>query len=92
MKIDIYKSVLNGDKYLSVPAGIDVAHKPFPADLDPELLKLSPFKTALDIQPNDKRVALDSADVIRQIEERGYTAHTATVTITISTSPPPPHK
>jgi hypothetical protein len=37
MKIDIYKSVLNGKKYLSVPAGTDVAHKLFPADLDPDL-------------------------------------------------------
>ena len=85
MKIDLYKSVLNGDKYLSVPAGTDLAHKPFPAGFDPELLKLSPFKTSLDIQPNDTRVALDSADVIRQIEEKGYAIHTATVTITIST-------
>lgn len=87
MKIDIYKSALNGDKYLSVPAGTDVAHKPFPHDFDPDLLKLSPFKTSLDIQPNDTRVALDSTDVISQIEEKGYAIHAATVTVTISTSP-----
>ena len=87
MKIDIYKSVANGNKYLSVPAGTDVAQKPFPHDFDPELLKLSPFKTSMDIQPTDARVALDSADVIRQIEEKGYAIHTATVTVTVSTSP-----
>jgi hypothetical protein len=89
MKIDIYKSVLNGNKYLSVPAGTDVAHKLFPVDLDPELLKLSPFKTSLDIRPDDNRIALDSADVIRQIEARGYATHGATITVTISSEPPP---
>ena len=70
MKIDLYKSVLNGDKYLSVPAGTDLAHKPFPAGFDPELLKLSPFKTSLDIQPNDTRVALDKNGVITAIDSR----------------------
>ncbi|MGO9422254.1 hypothetical protein [Roseiarcus sp.] len=83
MIIDIYKSVLNGNKYLSVPAGTDVAHKVFPADLDPELLKLSPFKTSLDIQPDDNRIALDAADVIRQIEAIGYATHIGRRPLTI---------
>jgi len=85
MKIDIYKSVKNGTKYLSVPAGTDMSSKQFPADLDPDLLTLSPFKTSLDIQPGDHRAALDSADVVQQINDRGFATHTATVTVTIMT-------
>jgi hypothetical protein len=88
MKIDIYKSALNGEKYLSVPAGTDVAKTPFPSTLDQDLLKLSPFETSLNIQPGDNRIALDSSDIIRQITEKGYAAHTASVTITVSTTPP----
>jgi hypothetical protein len=92
MKIDIYKSVLNGEKYLSVPAGTNVAKTPFPDTLDPDLLKLSPFKTELEIKPSDHRVALDSADVINQIKAKGYATHGAKVTVTISTAPPAPPK
>lgn len=87
MEIDIYKSVLHGKKYLSVPAGTDVMNTPFPSSLDPDLHKLSPFKTSLDIQPGDARAALDSQDIIRQIEEKGFATHTAAVVITVSTSP-----
>lgn len=83
MQIDVYKSVLNGDKYLSVPAGTDVKSTPFPASLDPDLHKLSPFVTSLDIQPNDKRVALDSKDVIDQISKNGFATHSATIVIQI---------
>ena len=87
MKIDIYKSVKNGTKYLSVPAGTDIGNKSFPADLDPDLLSLSPFNTSLDIQPSDNRVALNSADIIQQINGKGFATHTATITVTIRTVP-----
>lgn len=92
MKIDIYKSVLNGNKYLSVPAGTNILKMPFPSDLDRDLIKLSPFKTSLDIKPGDNRIALDSDDVIRQINEKGYASHAATITVTISTALPSPSR
>lgn len=87
MQVDVYKSVKNGDKYLSVPAGTDLATTPFPETLDPDLLKLSPFKSSLDIQRGQKRIALNCDDVIDQIEENGYATHGATITITVSTTP-----
>jgi hypothetical protein len=88
MKIDIYKSVKNGTKYISVPANADIEKMAFPASLDTDLLSLSPFKTALDIQPGDGRVALNSADIIDQINKNGYATHTATVTVTIKRGAP----
>lgn len=84
MKIDIYKSVRNGSKYLSVPAGTDVAGTPFPSTLDPDLHKLSPFKTSFDIQPGESRVGLNSDDIIRQITEQKFATHSTTVTVTVS--------
>ena len=87
MKIDIYKSIKDGTKYLSVLAGTDIEKKPFPSDLDPDLLSLSPFKTSLDIQPDESRVALNSNEVIKQINDKGFAVHTATISVTVTTSP-----
>lgn len=84
MKIDIYKSVKSGNKYLSVPDGTDVTKLNLPSGFDPDLLSLSPFKSSLDIQPSDQRAALDSADVIQQITDKGYAVHGATTTVTIT--------
>ncbi len=85
MKIDIYKSTKNGRKYLSVPSGTDLANMPFPNDFDKDLLELSPFSTSMELTPGEHRVALDSDDIIKQINEKGYAVHTATTTVTIKT-------
>lgn len=75
MKIDIYRSTKSGNKYLSVPEGTDVTKLNLPADTDPDLLALSPFKTSLQLEPNMPRIALDQEVVIRQITERGFAIH-----------------
>ena len=81
MQIDIYKSTTHRGKYLSVPAGSDLSTINFPGGLDPDLLSVSPFAMELDIQSNDGRVGLDLDDVIRQIVDKGFAAHQATITI-----------
>jgi len=86
MKIDIYRSNKTTKKYLSVPAGTDVRNLILPEDFDPDLLTLSVFKSEHEIVPNVPYIALDSNDVIKQIEERGYAVHGAKIEITISTS------
>lgn len=83
MKIDIYKSTKNGNKYISVQENTDVEKLELPEDIDPDLLTLSPFKSSLDIDSSKPRIALDETDVMKQINEKGYAIHGAKITITI---------
>jgi len=83
VKIDIYKSTKNGDKYLSVPSGTDVTTLQLPENTDQDILSLSPFKTELELDPSKPRIALDQEDVKAQIDDRGYAIHGATVKIEI---------
>ncbi len=84
MKVDIYKSTKNSTKYLTVPADTDVQKYKFPADMDADLLSLSPFKTSLDINANDNRVALDSKQVIDDINKKGFAIHGAKIEIKLT--------
>jgi hypothetical protein len=83
MKIDIYKSIVNSKKYISVPAGTDIRSIQFPDTFDKELVKLSPFKSEHEIFPDVPYIALDSNEVIKQIKEKGYAIHGAKIEITI---------
>ena len=85
MKIDIYKSTKNGNKYLSVPENTDVTKVNLPNDVDPDLRTLSPFKASLEIDPTQPRVALDTDDVLNQIKNNGYAIHGAKTKIEILT-------
>jgi hypothetical protein len=58
----------------------------FPADLDSDLLDLSPFKTELELDPQQPRIGIDAKDVLRQVDENGFAVHSTKVTITVSTS------
>lgn len=75
MKIDIYNSTITGNKYISVPKGTKIEDLELPADIDPDLLSLSPFKTRLELDPGKTHFALDQIDIINQIEEKGYAIH-----------------
>jgi hypothetical protein len=97
MIIDLYKSAIDGSKYLSDPEGKNVAE--LPADLDPELRNLSLFRTKLDTTPDFSGgglitgigfIKLDGADVTRQIEAKGYGIHTVGDTLTIAILEEPP--
>ena len=81
MRIDIYKSTKNGNKYLSVPKGTKVESVQLPDPVDPDLLTLSPFKTRLELTPGKSHSALDQDDIIRQIEKNGYAVHGAKIEI-----------
>ncbi len=86
MKVDIYKSAKNGDVYLTVPEGTELEKMSLPANIDPNLLSLSLFKTSLEIANGDKRIGLDADNVIEQINENGFAVHGATITITVKTN------
>lgn len=87
MRVDIYKSTKNGNKYISVPVGTEIEKMQFPSNLDPDFLSLSPFKTELEIDPSQPRIALDSADIIKQISVSGYALHETKITINVHTQP-----
>ena len=84
MIIDVYQSTTNEDKYLSVPEGCDVEHLDLPDDLDPDLLKLSPFKSSLELALDKPRVGLDQENIHHHITEKGYAIHGAKMDMSIS--------
>ena len=75
MKIDIYTSVKDGSKNISVPKGVKIDSISFPFDLDPDLLTLSPFRTRLEVVKGKTHSAIEQDDVIKQIEDKGYAVH-----------------
>lgn len=84
MKIDIYTSTKNGEKHLSVAKGTKIEELKLPSTIDPELLTLSPFKTRLEVDLKVEHNAVDQADVIAQIEDKGYALHGAKRVISLS--------
>ena len=83
MEIDVYQSTKNRDKFLSVRAGSDVTTMTFPQDFDPDLTTLRPFREGLTIEASDKRIAMNSADIIDQIEQKDYATHGVSVTVKV---------
>jgi len=82
-KIDVYTSTKDGTKHLSVAAGTDVASLTLPADFDPDMKVLSPFKTRIELDPAKTRTALNQEAVQQQINKNGYAIHNATYEITV---------
>ena len=77
MKIDIYTSTKNGEKHLSVKAGVKLETLEIVDTLDPDMLVLSPFRTRLEIDPNKPHKALNGKDILKQIEASGFAVHGA---------------
>lgn len=84
MKIDIYTTLANGHKYLSMPVSVKPEDLHLPDDVDTEVLHLSPFKTRLEIIEDKPHKALDSNNIIQQIKANGYAIHSSNQTIKIN--------
>ena len=82
MDIDIYESIHRRGKFMSVPARTDPSQMSFPADLDQDYLGLVPFREDVPIEAARPMIAMDAADIIRQIDETGYALHRAEVRLT----------
>lgn len=78
MKIDVYTSSKNSRKFLSVKEDCDVSELAVPDDFDPDLRKVSPFKSKVDLDITGQRIGIDVADVKQQIARRGYAIHGTT--------------
>lgn len=86
MKIDIYTSTQNGNKFLSVPAGTKMDSFQAPEGFDADLLTLSPFRTRLELNPEKPQKALDQGDVLRQLNANGFAIHEAKYTIKVGSA------
>jgi hypothetical protein len=73
MLVDIYSSNKHFGKHLTVPAG-DKGYK-LPIGADPDFGSLKLVNARLEIVAGAPNNALDAADVIEQIEAKGYAFH-----------------
>ena len=73
MRVDIYRSSKHPTQFLSVPSGSKPANVSLPAGIDFGVWQ--PFKQNKEIIAGEHRVALDAADVIRQIQAKGFALH-----------------
>lgn len=64
MKVDIYKSVSNAHKFISVLADSDISNIDVP---DPDYAKLIFDRAAVDVNAN--------SDIVADIDSRGYHLH-----------------
>ena len=79
MKIDIYCSKNNSEKFLSVPSGTDVSKLKLQDDFDNDLIEVNLFKKEAEIILGESYIALDAVDLARQIKEKGYAIHFARI-------------
>ncbi|MCO6432226.1 MAG: hypothetical protein J5J00_15335 [Deltaproteobacteria bacterium] len=64
MKVNIYKSLVNVDRYFFLP------EDSFPSSL-PEKVEDKPFKSIV-LKEGERRIALSSDEAIKAIESQGY--------------------
>lgn len=75
MNIDIYQSVNNPNRFISVASGTNVEALKLEGDDAKHYSQVKPFRKALSIDVSDKSIALDAADIIGKIEANGYALH-----------------
>lgn len=92
MKIDIYTSTKDGEKYLSVVAGVKLETLKLTDTMDPDMLSLSPFRTRLEIDASKPHKALNVKDILKQIESNGFALHGAKTRIKLTTRKKPKAK
>ena len=85
LKIDIYTSTKDGEKYLSVKAGVKLETLELNDTMDSDMLSLSPFRTRLEIDPSKPHKALTAKAILKQIETYGFALHGAKTRIKLST-------
>jgi uncharacterized protein YcgL (UPF0745 family) len=79
MQIDVYHSTKKGDCFLSVPAGTDLSTIQITHEEATVYGELRTFQKSLSIDASDRKVAIDSNNVIDQISDKGYAIHRAVV-------------
>ncbi|EKO3541431.1 hypothetical protein K0L52_003231 [Vibrio fluvialis] len=84
MLVDIYRSSKNDSNFISFPTGTDITQIDLPEDVEKAFSQATLFKEGVDLQPGDKRIGIDSDDVIKQINDNGFATHGASVKFDIT--------
>jgi hypothetical protein len=84
MKIDIYQSTTNSEKFLTVPAGTDVTTLTLE---DSDYKSVIPFRQGRDIAAGESRIAFDSDAAIASISTLGYYLHSFEATFNQKNEP-----
>jgi hypothetical protein len=79
MKIDIYQSTKNSSAFISVPENTSLEDISLTSEEALLYGEIKEFKKSLNIDSGDKRAALNSDDVINQIQDKGYAIHGAKI-------------
>jgi len=75
LSIDIYRSSSDRSKYLSIPAGQNLAEMNFPSNTDSDLFSVSLYKENVAIERGKVAIGLDVESILNQIENSGYAIH-----------------
>jgi len=81
MKIDIYISDKNSNKFISVESGFDVKSIQVP---DPDYQDISIYKKGLEIIAGEPKIAFDSDKAIEAIKKQSYYLHGVAIKVTES--------
>lgn len=91
MRVDCYEStkfkLQTKSKFLTVRAGDDVALAQAMVD-DEDLKSLKPYHLDWEIDPSLPFIGFDTAQIVRQIEDKGYATHGVEVIVQVATSSP----
>ena len=85
MVVDIYSTNVD-NTFISVPQGTVITSIDFSADIDTGITEVELSKAALVLDPAEPRMGLDQADIIAQIEQKGYAIHATQFDANISMS------
>lgn len=85
MEVDIYSTNMD-NTFISVPQGTEITSIDFSADIDTGISEVELSKAGLQLDPAEPRMGLNQADIIAQIEQKGYAIHATQLDANISLS------
>jgi len=85
LNVDIYSTNVD-NTFISVPQGTEITSIDFSADIDTGITEVELSKAGLQLDPAEPRMGLDQADIIAQIEQKGYAIHASQFDANISLS------
>lgn len=80
MKVDIYKCVLAPRKFVTLPSGsnLEALHL---GKIDSDYANVTLLQKSVDLSSDEPRAGFSVKDIIREIEENGFSLHNAQVNI-----------
>lgn len=80
MIVDVYRSTIDTDYFVTVPTGTDISALNL-GTVNAKYAALALRDKAADFKASKELLAFDAADIIKQIEEKGYALHAISITV-----------